>query len=343
MIEKYSGAVFVVLLACVGIATTLRADFSATFSTDFEDGSTQQELQSIFDESLPHRGASLSFWNALRFRLFQETAEGAVAGNDGWIFTAEEYEYVIGADLRFAEAMASIADTAATLRAQNIHLVVSLIPDKSRIYPEFLRSNRPAPVINRYEAARALMVENGIDAPDLLSALLKARDTTPVFLERDTHWTPFGAQAVAQALAGSVRSRSQNRSAFEVTPAPAIAHSGDLLKFVETGPFAKSLGLLPEIVMQFDIYPVSGSIGLFDDPAPVEVALIGTSYSADPLWNFASFLRFESEAELLNLSQVGMGPFFPMVEFLNADITNENNISVVVWEIPERFLTLSEF
>jgi alginate O-acetyltransferase complex protein AlgJ len=343
MIEKYSGAVLVVLLACVGIATTLRADFSATFSTYFEDGSTQQKLQATFDESLPHRGASLSFWNALRFGLFQETAEGVVVGNDGWIFTAEEYEYVIGSDLRFAEAMTSIADTAATLRAQNIHLVVSLIPDKSRIYSEFLRSNRPAPVISRYEAARALMLEYGIDAPDLLSALLKARDTAPVFLERDTHWTPFGAQTVAQTLARFVRAHSQNRSAFEITPAPAIARIGDLLNFVKTGPFAEGLGLVPEIVAQFDIYPASGSIGLFDDPAPVQVALIGTSYSADPLWQFADFLRLESETEVLNLSQVGRGPFLPMAEFLKADITAENSFSVVVWEIPERFLTLSEF
>jgi alginate O-acetyltransferase complex protein AlgJ len=343
MFEKYSGAVLVGLLACVGIATALRADFSSAFATDFEDGSTQQELEIAFDDSLPHRSASLSIWNALRFGLFQETAEGAVAGKGGWLFTAEEYENALGADLRFANAIDTIVGTAATLRTHDIHLVVALIPDKSRIYSEFLRGNRPAPVLGRYATARALMLEDGIDAPDLASALLKAREEAPVFLERDTHWTPFGARAVAQTLAGSVRAHSQNRSEFEVTPAPAIAHSGDLLNFVETGPFAEGLGLLPETVAQFDIYPINGSVGLFDDPAPVEVVLIGTSYSANALWQFADFLGLESEAEVLNLSQVGRGPFLPMAEFLKADITAENSFSVVVWEIPERFLTLSEF
>jgi hypothetical protein len=118
-------------------------------------------------------------------------------GNVGWIFTAEEYAYDIGGDLCFTKAMTSIANTEATLPALSIHLVVSLIPDRSRIYLEFLSSNRPAPVISRYEAAPALMLENGIDATDLLSALLKARDTAPVFLERDTHWTELPPEICA--------------------------------------------------------------------------------------------------------------------------------------------------
>lgn len=343
MFEKYTGAVLMVLLVCVGVTTTLRADFSQALFSEFEDGVTQQALESDFDDSLPHRNAALNGWNAVRYGLFNETAKGAVAGKNSWLFTAEEYEYDAAAGQRFAQRMAIIADTAEILRAQDIHLVVALLPDKARIYPDFLRKPRPALAMDRYANARAQLLAQGIDAPDLYAALMAARATAPVFLERDTHWTPFGAQVIAEALADAVQRNSPNRSVFEIDPALPTDHTGDLLNFVETGPFAVPLGLLPETVAQFDIYPSGDSLGLFDDPPPVDVALIGTSYSANPVWQFADFLKLESETDLLNLSQVGQGPFVPMAQFLKADIGTENSFAVVVWEIPERFLTLSEF
>ena len=116
----------------------------------------------------------------------------------------------------------------------------------------------------------------------------------------------------------------------------------DLMNFLEVGAFADSLGLSDEIIPQTGITMDGAALGLFDDAPPIKVALIGTSYSADARWQFADFLRLSLSTQVMNLAETGQGPFAPMLDFLQDGIEAAPDISVVIWEIPERYLTRQE-
>jgi alginate O-acetyltransferase complex protein AlgJ len=110
-----------------------------------------------------------------------------------------------------------------------------------------------------------------------------------------------------------------------------------LLPFVATGRYRDRVGPAAELINTFET-AVTSSGGLFG-AADIPVALIGTSYSAKAEFHFEGFLKHALQANVLNLSRVGQGPFRPMDAFLEERSTLSSLPSIVVWEIPERFLT----
>jgi alginate O-acetyltransferase complex protein AlgJ len=106
-------------------------------------------------------------------------------------------------------------------------------------------------------------------------------------------------------------------------------------------PLKKHWGPQPDTVRLYTIEERNpGEIGLFDEVAH-PVTLIGTSYSAGEVWNFAGFLRAAFQAEVLNLAGEGRGPFLPMVEYLESSAIQDIPPDLIVWEIPERYLPVS--
>ena len=343
MFARLNGVVLMVVLAGLGAAGLLRADLSEGLRGGFVDGATQEAIEEAFDDGLPHRTMSKYIWTSIWFALFRQTAEGAVAGRSGWLFTDEEYRYDQGADSRLDDNLERIASTAAILESRGITLIVALLPDKARIYPEYLARSRPVGAEIRFGYAIDMFASSGLNVPDLREAILAAKADGSAFLARDTHWTPLGAQRVAAVLAPKIAEEIAQQSTYEMAQAPDGRRRGDLINFVDTGPFSYWFGLTPESVAQFDVFPVSDGLGLFDEQPPAEVALVGTSYSADPTWGFADFLRYEAGTDVLELSKSGVGPFVPMQDFLDGDIESQESVKVVVWEIPERYLTLVEY
>lgn len=182
-------------------------------------------------------------------------------------------------------------------------------------------------------------------APDLLTPLLEARAEAPVFLRTDTHWTPFGAQVAARALAAALRPALPEdselfRAAYETRTLPPEPFEGDLLAFVPLGPL-QHLGPPPETLEPRTTEAVGEREqgGLFDTPE-IPVVLVGTSYSAGERWNFAGALREALGADVLNVADEGLGPLPPMHAFLDAATLRDTPPELVIWEFPERYLPI---
>ena len=78
---------------------------------------------------------------------------------------------------------------------------------------------------------------------------------------------------------------------------------------------------------------------LFGEAAP-QVALVGTSYSANPKWNFIGALKQELGSDLLNYAENGHGPLVPMLRLLQRGPEETADLRLVIWEFPERYLML---
>jgi alginate O-acetyltransferase complex protein AlgJ len=129
-----------------------------------------------------------------------------------------------------------------------------------------------------------------------------------------------------------------------------------LLSFLPLAPLFENLMPATETIEQFQTYPVGDDPfdqAVFDDSVliieealfspiePSEVILLGTSFSADRRWNFEGALKQALEVDVQNIAVQGQGPITPMANFLSDDSALSTDLKLVIWEIPERYLTVA--
>ncbi|MFY0619666.1 alginate O-acetyltransferase AlgX-related protein [Shimia sp.] len=292
-------------------------------------GTYQRGFENRFEQSIPAQEGSVALWAAAKWALFGETAAGAVAGREGWLFTAEEFTE----PSETRDLATELSRVVEALSENGTALVPVIVPDKARMRSDRLPRGRSEGFDTRYQRALEAIEDTGLPVIDLRPALSFEKS----FMRTDTHWSPEGARRAAEAVADVVEGFELPHTDVQTVATGSVGFDGDLLSFVATGPFRSIVGPAPESIDTFETI-VEASAGLFDDAA-IPIALVGTSYSAKPEFHFAGFLKQAARADVLNASYVGQGPFAPMDTFLKDRATLSTLPSLVVWEIPERFLT----
>lgn len=351
-----SGA-FATAIVLVALAAGWRAAplGGAAATAGWWDGHPTREFEAHYDAVFPVRTLGINVWGAISYLLFDEGKPGVVVGRDGWLYTAEEFAGAPGAAAQVQAHLDAIGAARAELARHGSALLVALVPAKARVVPEHLGGRRPAPVhATLYALALGAVRGQGIAAPDLHEALLTCRAAGEVFLRTDTHWTPAGARCVAGRLAAHARSaglRAREAVAYRTTVAPAAAHRGDLMSFLPLDPwFARLLPPQDRLERQSTepVTPASGGPGsspgqeLLDDAPRPDIVLVGTSYSANPNWNFTGALQQAFAEDVVNYAAPAHGPFVPMREYLDSTDFRAAPPHLVIWEIPERYLPMRD-
>lgn len=329
-------------VAALGIGTLAFTD-PGDPRAGLQDGTYQRGFETRFEEGLPTRDAAIHGWNALRLGLLGEMSEGAVKGADGWLFTAEEFQppaerYDLGAEITSARD---------TLAAFDIQLVAVIVPDKSRILAGHLPIERSGSYQQRYQTILAAVASRNVPAVDLRSALSVRPDA---FLRTDTHWSPEGARDAADAIAAALHALdlppALPATEFQTAALSAAPYDGDLSAFADTGPWRALTGPAPDLLMQYQTHASaaggsSAGLDLFGE-VEVPVALIGSSYSARAEFHFEGHLKTALQADVINYAEVGQGPFKPMRSFLTQLPGLSSLPRLVIWEIPERYVSPEE-
>lgn len=324
------GAVFAVM------AHPWTADLSGKSITD---GAASHALEAELDKNFPVRQPSIDAWGVLEYTLFKNGRTGVLVGQDGWLFTDEEFKRPKHFDAEIQGKLEYISEVKRTLEANGTQLAVVVIPAKARVYAEHLgRYKKPAYWDNVYSSFQASLNKLGVIVPDTLSALEAENPQGNLFLKTDTHFTPTGARVVAKSIAEAIKASNLNLTpaTFTEVPGKPVEHSGDLMKYIPMGNQQAS-GPKPDTLTSSTVEGSSGG-GLMGD-AQLEVALVGTSYSANDKFGFPGSLKLELGTDLLNAAQEGKGPIIPMREYMKT--FKENPVKLVIWEIPERFLPVA--
>ena len=246
---------------------------------------------------------ALGMWSMRSFFGFSTNPDATVL-NGRWAKAVEthydeEFNPIVNEELNLQGNYALVEGVRQKLKEQGVTLVMAILPAKARLYPEHLGEVKPSSIhANLYQDFHARVAADKILAPDLLGPLQQAKQSgQQVFLRTDTHWTPEGAQVAAENLAKAIAEKAPlngEPQRFVTEPAEKITHKGDLRQFLPLDPLFENLmpaqePLVKRNTREADNQPASDD-ALFAD-AQVPVALIGTSYSANPNWNFVGALK----------------------------------------------------
>ncbi|WP_426112436.1 alginate O-acetyltransferase [Pseudomonas sp. DSP3-2-2] len=339
-------ALFMGILLALGI-WSLRSfsSFSTSAETTVLNGRWAKAAETHYDEEFPIKRIGTNLWAALDYKLFNEGRPGVELGKDQWLYTDEEFNAVVNGEQNEADNLALIQGVRDALKAQGTELVLAIIPAKTRLYPEHIGANKPASLhTDLYQQFHAQAAQAGIFAPDLLAPLQGAKQNGQVFLRTDTHWTPMGAEVVAQQLGAAIAQKNPlngEPTKFITQAKETSAYKGDLTNFLPLDPLFSNLLPQPDQLQQRSTDLVeaqaSGDDALFAD-SDVAVGLVGTSYSANPNWNFLGALKQALHSDVVNYAEDGHGPVLPMLKYLQTDAFKNSPPQVLIWEFPERYL-----
>jgi hypothetical protein len=292
-----------------------------------------------------------------QFDWLRDGGEKALVGRDGWLFYKPGFDDMVsrgsGQPRTTNDPVTAIVAWRDALAARGIKLLVMPAPNKESIYPDYLtRRAKPGQtlisppthdLLNRLNAAK-------VECLDLFALFAHARTNAaragapPLYLERDSHWSPAGvalaAQAVAQRLVekGWVKS---SRTAYREKPLD-VERLGDVVRMLKSAQIEKST--VPEKVPCVQVLREdSGS--LYQDQADSEVLVLGDSflriYQQDEPGGagFIAHLAKELKQPLTSLVSDGGASTLVRQELYGRPALMKNK-RVVVWEFVERDIRL---
>jgi alginate O-acetyltransferase complex protein AlgJ len=316
-------------------------------SADVREGRSSAAFARALDASLPNRSGLIATANALRYGALGGAGEQVRAGTDGWLYLAEELRFDAEGPAHLNQRVRWLGEASLALQRQGVSLVVLLVPDKVRVHPEHLRQGLPGWEQARYGNARAALRGAGVETIDLMApfAAARAKSSQPLYYRTDTHWNTAGAEAAAQAIAALLAPRlaAVQRTGFDTRrPELGTRRAGDLLKLMGLADWPQLPAALrppDDLEREASTRPMAAplSSGLFDNPVP-PVVLTGTSYSLRA--NFHGFLQQALQTEVLNTARDGAGFVDAAAAYFADEAFATAKPAVLIWELPERFLTL---
>jgi alginate O-acetyltransferase complex protein AlgJ len=228
--------------------------------------------------------------------------DAPLEGRDGWLFSArrgEQLLFEVDAESedktglkRYAQAEEAILSLHGQLAARGIDLLVVPAPNKSNVYPEQLAPlpTKDFPVQLRSRMLFLRLMRRGVEVVDLQPLFAEHRyreGEPPLYMLRDTHWSPRGARLAAGEIArrlkriDAVRKAGAGKDRFRLGKRKLTRH-GDLGKnWMATG--AKAF---PKERHTFVSVERTGRADWFDWRSPVLV--LGDSY-VDYGWDHLGF------------------------------------------------------
>ncbi|KAA5844485.1 alginate O-acetyltransferase [Pseudomonas chlororaphis] len=343
-------ALFLVTLMVLGL-WSVRSFFGFSTSNDATvlNGRWAKAVETHYDDEFPIKRLGTNLWAALDFKLFNEGRPGVVLGRDQWLYSDEEFHPIVNEELNLQGNYALVEGVRQALKEKGVKLVMAIVPAKVRLYPEHLGDVQPASIhANLYQDFHARVAADKILAPDLLGPLQQAKQNgQQVFLRTDTHWTPAGAEVAANQLAKAIADKAPlmgQPQRFVTEAEQTVVHKGDLRLFLPLDPLFENLmpakePLQKRVTRAADDQPAADNALFADNEVPV--ALVGTSYSANPNWNFVGALKQALHSDVVSYAEDGHGPVLPMLSYLKSDAFKNSPPQVLIWEFPERYLPVN--
>ena len=276
----------------------------------------------------------------------KQTIGEMVQGYDGWFFRLQ-------GDLRedfdlYSEAETYMRRLVTGLKARGTSMVFLSVPSKGIV--EYAHVNAHLPELRGYqvEYARASyhhfvksLAATGLIVADVQDVLdVHPTPQTAFFFKRDHHWTPDGARIAATALGTAIRSTPAYHS---MTPATYRTEQSGTQKMKDK--MALELQRLCNTEMPPETYTTyqtilqagnaKGEEALFGKAGGGESSvLVGSSYSAEPEFNFDGFLSEATGLPIANHAISGGLLFNALISYASSAAFEKEHPPFLIWEAP---------
>ena len=300
-------------------------------------------LEHALEADFPARQDIIGAVNGLRYRLLGGASDQVRLGRGGWIFLKAELLARPDAAQNAALRAAAIIRLQAQLAARGTRLVVAVSPAKARIEAAFLADGRlpPGLPVNGYRDFQRALRAAHVDTVDLATALAAAPGAR--FYRTDTHWNTLGAEVAARAVAAFMRRLGLQGEQQFVTRVSGPLHErpGDLLHLMGLEHVPDFWRPAPDLERETQTTEVGVSSSELLGGATTSggaVVLVGSSYCLRG--NFQGALEQALGQTVINVAREGADFAGSLREYLNDPAFVSAPPRVLIWEFPERFLSV---
>lgn len=305
-------------------------------SLDWVGGAMGREIETVLSKASAwseplQRGSRWLGWH-----LMGDLGPEVRAGCPGWLFYREEFHAPDWPALEWR--LDAAARIQARLAGRGIAMLLLPVADKARVESAHLCGLKRHPELEqRLTRIQSGLARRGVAmvAPDWSHPATETR-----YFRTDTHWNPTGSRLAARAVADWVHARRPDLARPPLPSRPLVENEpvpGDLLKLTRLDAWPRLLP--PEFTPAWSIpVPSPPGSGLLDEPAPPALLLVGSSYSRNA--RFSDFLAAELGQALALVARDGAGFHGGLAEALANPMMAESPPRLLVWEFPERVMTV---
>jgi alginate biosynthesis protein AlgX len=275
----------------------------------------------------------------------KQAYEMLLQGQEGWVFrTATDFRsnfYFKKDGLRNFQVLQK------ALKEKNVELVIAYPPTRGLVNEAVLPSDRQFFKDFNVDAARknyTEMLENTRTTGLHIVGITDFSKADTYFYKRDHHWTTYGAQAQAHALADYIQKNLKDvykqipEVQFKTNDPVRVDYEGTFKSVVEKLCDTKGIpsedGFNSVTVLAGDQKADADS--LFGDTKKPEIVLVGTSNSKseDSVSNFEGWLKQYLARDVDNRAVSGGGLDTSIISYLNSKDFKEHPPKILIWEIP---------
>jgi hypothetical protein len=301
-----------------------------------------RESLADFERSLEESSVAANtfrpWMQAVHYFVLNDCGAKVQQGRSGWMFYTPGINTITQ---RPEQSQSTPHDAIAAVRAfrdelalRGIRLIIVPVPNKESVYPQWLSpiSEAPARIIN--PEMRLFMDEcaqSGVETVDLF-AVFRTESRVPYYLMQDTHWSPYGLDIAARAVAERIGLRGS--AEFETRHVEIEAH-GDLVRMQQS----------PALESRLAAEAIQTTRVLDSSSETATVLVLGDSFSrifqTDEPYDagFIAHLAEHLGQPVASLVNDGGGATLVRQELARKPQRLEN-VQVVVWEFAERDLRL---
>jgi alginate biosynthesis protein AlgX len=277
-------------------------------------------------------------------RLEEATPTPYVEGRDGVFFR-------LGVDLRMRHPLSDVSldlmrQLSDALAARGVTLIYVPLPTKALAMPDHLPEEALAYgydheiAMQGYEDMVARLREAGIVTVNALTPMLDLPEGEFAYVPTDHHWSSAGARAVAQATAEVIAQTPGYadiaKTGYRTTELGVQEVFSPIRREIQalcrdTVPRSETTAYETEVT---EAAAVDGASIFAAEAGGPSIALVGTSMSRTPAFNFDGFLAEASGLDLVNYAVTGGNQYGSMVSYMLSDEFTVAPPKYIVWENP---------
>ncbi len=267
-------------------------------------------------------------------------AKHFVVTDDGWVFNPQD---LLTRHHGKPDILAELGRLGAAFRQAGVPVVIVLGPHRGTARPDLPGMGNGngglydrAAAVKSYQDLRAKLIKAGFIVPDLMPVIDHQAQQGGYFYARDHHWTPAGARASAEAVAGVVAAEVKKLPGYGDWPKAtvSISPSGETHSWPGSRGTAwqSACGSAPpdHTIPLHTVTVTRADAGLLDGPPPPAV-LIGTS-NTHPRFDFAAQLVDAIGVDVINAEEgPNGGPVASLQRVLGGQTWVEFLMIVIIW------------